>query len=321
MALSDLQVFNKYLYSSMTEVLRQKVELFNAASQNTIILNASAHEGDYSDVAFWKKISGLVRRRDSYGSGAVSAVDIEHLLDTAVKVAAGTPPVNIPPSQMLWIQRAPEEMAAVIGQQLAVDAMADMLNTAIGATSAALGQVAAVVYDPGPPTADISPTILNEGSRLFGDAYNDIKVWVMHSKSLHDYYESGLTNTARLFTYGTVNVIQDAFGRTFIVSDSDSLIDTAPTPDEYFTLGLVTGAVVISQNNDFYSNIETSNGDENILRTFQAEWSWSLGIKGFKWDKTNGGASPTTAALTTATNWDRYATSVKDLAGVKVFST
>ena len=43
-----------------------------------------------------------------------------------------------------------------------------------------------------------------------------------------------------------------------------------------------------------------------------------MGVKGFAWDKANGSHSPTTAALTTATIWDKIATSYKDLAGVVV---
>ena len=34
------------------------------------------------------------------------------------------------------------------------------------------------------------------------------------------------------------------------------------------------------------------------------------------WDKANGSHSPTDAALFTSTNWDKYSTSIKDLAGV-----
>jgi hypothetical protein len=64
--------------------------------------------------------------------------------------------------------------------------------------------------------------------------------------------------------------------------------------------------------------VEITNGNENISRTWQAQWSFNLGLKGFAWDKTNGGKSPTTAALTTGTNWDKFATSNKDLPGVLV---
>lgn len=314
MALSDLAVFSEYVYTAQTEVLRQQVELFNTASRGTIQLAAAAHAGDYSDTAFWQKISGLVRRRNPYGTGAVTAKSLEHLVDTMVRVAAGTPPVNIPPSQFRWIQRNPEEGGTVIGQQLAKDTMADMLNTALMAASAALSGVAAVVHDGSAATFDV--TIFNKAQAKFGDAYQDIAAWAMHSKPLFDLFGVAIANSTALFSFETINVRQDGFGRVFIVSDSPGLVLTTPNPDQYVTLGLTPGAVRIEQNSDFDDNITTTNGDENIKRDYQAEWSYSLGIKGFAWDKTNGGAAPNDAALATATNWDRYATSDKDLAGV-----
>jgi hypothetical protein len=64
--------------------------------------------------------------------------------------------------------------------------------------------------------------------------------------------------------------------------------------------------------------IQTANGDENIQRSIQSEWTYNLGIKGAAWDKTNGGKSPNDAALATAANWDRYATDFKDTAGVLI---
>ena len=82
----------------------------------------------------------------------------------------------------------------------------------------------------------------------------------------------------------------------------------------------MAGAVVVDRNADYTSNIDERNGNENIVRTFQAEWSYNLGIKGFTWDKTNGGKAPTNAALGTSTNWDRTATDLKDMAGVLIKS-
>lgn len=316
MALSDLAVFSEYVYTSQTEVLRQQIDLFNAASRGAIILRSAAHVGDFSESTLWAKVTGLVRRRNPYGSGAVTAKNLAMLVDTMVKIAAGTPPVNIPPGQFNWIQRNPEEGGAVIGQQLAVDTMADMLNTAIMATVAALSGVAANVTDQSAAVAN--QAIFNKGQALFGDHYQDIVAWVMHSKPLFDVYDAALANATGLFTFGSVNVRQDAFGRLFIVSDSPALFNATPTPDQYNTLGLVPGAVQVHQNGDFTDNISTLNGDENIQRTYQAEWSYELGIKGFAWDKTNGGKAPNDAAIGTATNWDRFATDVKDLAGVLI---
>lgn len=319
MALSDLAVFSEYVYSSLSEVIAQQVELFNAASGGAIVLRQAANEGDYSDIALWAKVAGLVRRRNAYGSGAVASKELEHLLDTMVKVAAGTPPVNMPPSMFTWIQRNQEEGGAVIGQQLAGDMLGDMLNTAIMAYVAALSGEADVTHDYS-ATGTLSLPVLNTGASKFGDRANDLRAWVLHSKSMFDMFGAALANTEALFNFGTVNVRQDGFGRPFVITDSSALVNTTPNPDVYRTLGLVTGGIIVEANNDFDDNIETSNGDENIQRTYQAEWTYNLGIKGYSWDKTSGGKSPNDAALATANNWDRYATSHKDTAGVIVLS-
>lgn len=316
MALSDLAVFSEYAYSTMTEMQDQQIGLFNAATRGGLVLQSGNHQGDYSDEAMWAKISGLVRRRNAYGSGAVAEKVLEHLTETSVKVAAGTPPVRIDPGMMKWIQRSPEEAGVVVGRQMAEDSIADMLNTAVLVYAAAIGQVANVVYDHS-ATGAMSLVALNKGAAKFGDRAGAIVAWVMHSKSAFDIYGEALTNANRLFVFGNVRVIEDGFGRPLVVTDSPNLI-TAGTPDHYQALGLTPGAVLVSQNGDFTDNVETKNGDENIIRTYQAEWSYNVGVQGFAWDKTNGGKSPTNAALGTATNWDRYATSDKDLAGVLV---
>lgn len=320
MALSDLAVFNEYAYLSMTEVIRQQIDLFNAASRNTIVLRSTAHQGDYNEEAFFGKIAGLVRRRNAYGSGAVTPKSLVHKVDTMVKVAAGTPPIQMDPGQFKWLQLNPQIAGAAMGKQLAGDMLADMLNVGIMAGYSALSGVPAVVYDGTGDTPDtMTPKMLLKGASKFGDASGDIACWIVHSGPMHDYFANNLDNGQGLFTYGTVNVIADPFGRVFVVTDSPSLV-TAGTPNVYHNLGLVPDAIRIDQNNDYTENFETKNGDENIARTFQAEWSYNVGVKGFAWDKTNGGHSPTTAALGTATNWDRYSTSEKDLAGVVVNS-
>lgn len=324
MALSDLAVYSEYAYDSMTEVLRQKIDLFNSATGGAIQLRAGAHQGDYSDLAFFAKISGLVRRRNAYGSGNVAEKTLANLVDTMVKVAAGTPPVRLDPGQFKWIQQNPEVAGAALGQQLAVDAMADMLNTSLGATYAALSAQTDVVHNATGLTAPedtMSFLNLNKGQAKFGDQASSISVWVMHSKAMFDLYGKNLANSASLFTYGTLNVIRDPFGKLLIMTDSPALfLDEAGGVgiDHYVTLGLVPGAIVVDQNNDFTANEESKNGTENIIRTYQAEWSYNVGIKGFSWDKANGGKSPNDAALLTSTNWDKYATSHKDLAGVIV---
>ena len=313
MALSDLQVFSEYVYLAKTEVLAQQIDLFNAASAGCIALQSAAHQGDYSDQAIWAKISGLVRRRKAYADTSVSEKTMTQLLDTTVKVAAGTPPIRIDPGMLQWIQRSPQEAGAVIGQQLASDSMADMLNTGIGAAVAAITPVTALVNDVTAATVK-GPTFANMTATVgkFGDRQNDLRVWIMHSAIANSLWQNALTNSERLFSFGTVNVISDPFGRLYLITDADNLVNST----NYYSLSLVPGAIYIGENNDFFANEETTNGYENIRKTYQAQWSYNLGLKGYTWDKTNGGKSPTSAALFTAGNWDKYATSNKDTAGV-----
>lgn len=317
MALSDLAVYSEYAYSAMTEVLAQQVELFNAATNNAVTLAPAAVQGDFSDVAFWQKISGLVRRRNAYGTGDVAEKVMEHLVDTMVKIAAGTPPVRIDPGMFNWIQRSPEEAGVVLGQQLAKDTLGDMLNIALGAANAALTNEATNLLSITGETDKVASFIaLNRAQAKMGDAAQQIVAWIMHSTPLFSLYGNALTNAQQLFTYGTVNVARDPWGRVLIATDSPNLLSFSSPNTTYSTLGLVPGALVVQQNNDFDANEETNNGKENIVRTYQAEWSYNLGVKGFAWDKGNGGKSPNDAAVLTGTNWDKYATSNKDLAGV-----
>ncbi len=318
MALSDFAVFQEQAYSAMTEVLAQQVEKFNEASAGTILLSSAAHQGDYNEETMYANISGLVRRRNAYGTGAVTAVSLTHLTDTGVKVASGTPPVNIDPGMFKWIQRAPEEAGVVIGRQMAKANMADMLNTSVQATAVALAAKTAVTLDNSALTGGAelpSFVALTNAAAKMGDYASEIQAWVMHSTPMHKLFVNALTNAEKLFDYGNVNVIRDPFGRRFIMSDIPGLF-VSGSPNKYRTLGLTAGSVRVEQNNDYTDNVSTVNGNENLLRTFQAEWSFNLGIKGFAWDKTNGGKSPAAAAIATATNWDQYTTSHKDLAGV-----
>ena len=314
MALSDLAVFSEYTYEAFSEVIAQQIDLFNAASGGAIVLQSDAVAGDFRDTAFWAGIQGLVRRRNAYGSGNVAEKSLSQLVDTMVKVAAGTPPVRIDPSQFAWIQENQETGGAVYGQQLAEATLADMLNTGLMAYVAALADKADAYMDAS--AADTTMTTLLNGSAKFGDRSDALKVWAMHSKSMFDIFGTALANTNGLFTFGTVNIRSDAFGRPMVISDSPSLINVTPDPDKHYIAGMTPGAITVATNGDFVQNVETKNGGENIIRTIQSEWSYNLGIKGYSWDKSAGGKSPNDAALATSTNWDRNLSSVKDTAGV-----
>lgn len=309
----DLQVFNKQTQLALTETVDQDIEKFNDASGGTIVLQNAPVEGDFDIRASFKAVAGLVRRRNAYGQGTVEAKRLEQLLKVAVKVAAGTPPLEYEPQQYNWILKNQELAAITIGQQLARARLADMLNTAVLGGVAAIGGNTKTVLD----DKSQAPTFrtLNKGAALFGDRSGSLKAWVIHSTTLHTLFENALTNTERLFNYDNINVVSDPFGRVFVITDSPALVNA---DGSYNTLGLVENAILVGGNNDFNSVILPKVGGENIGATYQAEWTYNLGILGYKWDMTAGGKSPNDTALGTSTNWEKSATFDKDTAGVLV---
>ena len=315
----DLIVFNRQVYLTFTETLTQQIRLFNEASGGAITLIATSENiGDFAMRASFKTIAGLVRRRDVYnGSNAVTEARLQQLQNNSVKVPSGTPPIVWEAAQYNWVRQNPEIAALVLGEQLAIAMLGDMLNVAISGAVAAVSGEADLVHN-----AAAAPTFgdLVLGAGKFGDRMGSIAAWVLHSKSMTDLYGNAVSNGERLFTYETVNVIQDPFGRRFVMTDSDSLVDTSGAT-KYRLLGLVPGAIMVEQNNDFDTNLERINGKENIQTRYQAEWSYNLGLYGYSWDIATGGKAPTNAAIAAAANWERTATSVKDTAGVMIVAS
>ena len=100
-----------------------------------------------------------------------------------------------------------------------------------------------------------------------------------------------------------------------IITDAPALRETG-TGADVKVLSLVDGAIIVHDAGDLVSNIETANGSYRIVTTFQADYTFGLGLKGYAWDTTSGGKSPTDAEIATGSNWDKIATNVKHTAGV-----
>lgn len=64
-------------------------------------------------------------------------------------------------------------------------------------------------------------------------------------------------------------------------------------------------AAIITDGADLISNIETKNGQTRIETTMQVDYTFGLALKGYTWDETNGGKSPTDAEIATGSNWDK----------------
>lgn len=314
MALSNMKVFNEYLKRTTIETLAQDVEKFNASSAGAIRLTTQGIDGDFLQESFWAGLHGAQRRVDRYAAnGAQASTPLAQKQYDSVKIAGGFGPILWEPSQLSWIQKNPEEALEVISRNLSEAIMSDQLNTAISALAAAIGNQPTATNDVS-ATAGVTYVAINNAHALFGDASQRLVAQVMTGAMYHKLVGQNLANAERLFQFSGVQVV-DILGKAVIITDAPALYE-AGTPNKQKVLSLADGAAVVMDGSDLITNIETSNGKERIETTMQADYTFGLGLKGFTWDTANGGKSPTNAELSTGTNWDLVANSIKASAGV-----
>lgn len=314
MSLSQMQVFNQYIMPATIETLAQMIDKFNEASNGAIRLTTEGFDGDFLQESFFAAIHSAQRRASRYGAnGAVTATDLTQLKHSAVKVAGGFGPIRFEPSQLTWLNKPTAEGIEVASRNFAEALMADQLNTAIAALVAAISNQAAATNDVS-ATAGINYSAINGAHAKFGDASGQIAANVLTGAVFHRLIGQNLTNATNLFEARSVQIV-DILGRAMIVTDAPALY-AAGTPNKQKVLGLVEGAATVFDGSDLISNIQTTNGNERIETTMQVDYSFGLSLKGYTWDETNGGKSPSDAALATGSNWDKVATSIKATAGV-----
>lgn len=314
MSLSQMQVFNEYIMPATIETLGQMIAKFNQASNGAIRLTTTGFTGDFLQESFFAAIHSAQRRVDRYASQAsASATDLTQLKHSTVKVAGGFGPIRYEPSQMTWLQNPTTRGIEVASRNFAEALLADQLNSAIAALRAAISNQAAATNDVS-ATAGINYTSMNGAHAKFGDRSGDLVATVVTGAIYHKLIGDNLTNTPQLFQSQNVRVV-DILGKAMIVTDAPAL-RVAGTPNKVYALSLVDSAAMVHDAGDVISNIETSNGQTRIETTMQIDYTFGLGLKGYTWDETNGGKSPTDAELATGTNWDKVATDIKHTAGV-----
>ena len=314
MSLSQMQVFNDFIMPATIETLGQMVEKFNAASNGAIRLTTEGFTGDFMQESFFASIHSAQRRVDRYAAnGAATATDLTQLKRSAVKIAGGFGPIRYEPSQMTWLEKPTTEGIEVASRNFAEALMKDQLNSAIAALVAAISAQASATNDVS-ATAGINYSTMNGAHAKFGDRSGDLVAQIMTGAVYHKLIGANLTNAPQLFQAQGVRVV-DILGKAVIVTDAPGLY-LAGTPNKDFVLSLAPDAAIITDGADLISNIETVNGKLRIETTMQVDYTFGLGLKGYTWDETNGGKSPTDAEIATGSNWDKIVSDIKFTAGV-----
>ena len=311
MALSEMQVFNEYILPATVETLAQQIEKFNGASGGSLTLTMGGFDGDFYQKSFFESLEAAQRRVNRYAAQAtVTPTDLSQLRADGVKVAGGFGPIRYEPAQMTWLRQPTAQGIEVASTNFAKVLMKDQLNTAIAALVAAtMGSTSTSKT----VATELNYSVINDSHALFGDSSSNLIAEVMNGAMYHKLVSQNLTNTAQLFQFDSVRIV-DILGKIVVVTDAPALYDS--TKSLYRVLSLVSNAAVVYDAGNLVSNIETTNGNTRIETTMQVDYDFGLALKGYSWDRTTVGKSPSDAALATSANWDKTATDVKSTAGV-----
>jgi len=303
MSLTNMQVYNDEIVGNTIELLGQRIDMFNAASGGSILLNAATFRGDFSKESFFNQIASAQRRVDRYAANsAQAATALTQGEMVGVKVAGGFGPVIFEPAQMTYLQQNPGAAITAIASGFADALLADQLNTAVGCAVSAVENVAALVNDVS-GSAGVTQGGLNNSHRKFGDMSSILSADVMTGDVYHRLVAEAITNGNRLFLSTNVQVV-DILGKLVVISDIPALYE-AGTPNKDKVLSVTAGGIIVDNSSDIVSNMETSNGNKRIETTWQSDYTFGVKLKGYAWDVANGGASPTDAELFTGSNWDK----------------
>lgn len=319
---SDMKVYNEQFFAGYTESLERNLAVFNANSNNSILLSSNATNGEFIKESFLAKISGLVTRRDN-----TSVLNIDGIKATQgeiVKVDRSLKygPVEFTDESAHKGNMTIDEMVFLIGQQAAEENLQEHIDSVLYGLQGAYGVTAlanGLVQDSS--SATITHNILNSGLAKMGDQANKVNAWVMHSSVYHELVGQAITDKIDTVASATIyGGSPGTFNRPVIVTDSDALFSngssSVSTDNYYTTYGLVMGAAEVQETRVGDPLIERVGGKENIVNRVQQESNFSVGIKGMAFSTAT--ANPTVAQLATSSNWTQAHTSLKALAGVQI---
>lgn len=319
---SNFKVYQEYMKTRAAEVLQQQADVFNASVNNAIIMRTTEKPGDYEYESFFKDIASLVTRRDNTTTNDATKLSMAQDEFIRVKLSRKIGPVDQSRDSFrkIFARYSEAEFAGILGTQIAVAQQVDMANTSLLAARAALVNVSSggMMYTVPSNGTVTTPSLVSTLAKM-GDRADRIVAWVMHSKVYFDLVKEQIAaNIDGVSNFNVKTGTPLTLNRPVLVTDSPSLKVTSGSPavDDYYTLGLTANGVLCEVTETSDVVIDDITGKEVLLTRLQGEFAYNTGLKGFKWDVTNGGANPNATAIGTGTNWDKVVSDDKSLAGV-----
>lgn len=311
MALTALEVFEKTVYGVGQELIKENTEIFNGNSRGAIVLSDKSISGDFEQSMNLILGQDLIKARNPYANTSLTAKGFSRVKDNAVKMGLGIHPIEWTNAEFNWVKQNPELAGVKIARAVSQQTVKYMAEVAIGAIATCLNSNNAVKTTI-PNGTKLTHLDLIKAVKPMGDQYNSIELFVMHSTQYFDLVETTFKNTERLFDFGGITIMRNALGQTFLITDNKSLVTT----DADYTLGLKKGSVFVGYEQDYEAEILPVVGKENLGKIYQAEWTSTLKVSNYRYKTTDTMNGLSYSAITTASNWERISSQVKDETGV-----
>lgn len=112
---TDFQIYQEQFHTGATEIMQQEGDIFNSASNGSMILSTKMSKGDYVQEAFYQELAGLVSRRDITSVAAATDIAMTQTETVGVKANRKIGPVAQSLDAFRKIASDPEEMSYILG--------------------------------------------------------------------------------------------------------------------------------------------------------------------------------------------------------------
>jgi uncharacterized protein YjdB len=303
---TDLIIYNDLAQTAFLERRQDNLDMFNTASNGAILIDNELIEGDFRKRAFYK-VNGSIDPRDVNSVKTVAGKKIGAGEAVGVKVPWKYGPYETTEEAFKRRGRNVSEFSEVIGIDVADATLEGFIKYAINSLIAAIGANADMTV-----SADIATDgkkTLTKGLRKYGDKFNRVALFVMHSTTYFDIVDQAIDNKlyeeAGVVVYGGQ---PGTLGKPVLVTDA------APVDA---ILGLVASAVKITESQAPGFRSFEINDQENFAIGYRAEGAVNVDLLGYSWD-TSKGANPDLTKLGEGDNWKKHFDSNKSTAGVLI---
>ena len=295
--LKRLQEYTQELYMVADTEFRQ---ILNSDTGGTLVSVSRPKDGDFFTGTFWGSETDLVRLEAPNVLTTANEKELKRIQQVDIKTAITTDKIIWQRIANRWTGLPPDDQAAKGAERIIRLMMKTKINSLVSSLVAFFARgllttgkdtvIEEVIDDQGGAAAgagfelDISKII--SAKMKFGDLYGEISGVILHSGAFTKMQLRNLSQYQQLFTYGTNFVTVTSEGLPMYVTDNPALTYTTGGVTRYRTLLLTPGAATIFENNDFDDNVDVSNDQTWIGRSYKAETTFNIGIKAGTWANT-----------------------------------